>query len=40
MLSVIGKLYGRAWNKRVRAGTECAIMEGRSNVGLERLKGA
>ena len=27
MLSVVGKLYGRVFIKRVRAGTECAIGE-------------
>ena len=27
LLSVVGKLYGRVLIKRVRAGTECAIVE-------------
>ena len=39
LLSVVGKLYGRALIKRVRAGTECAL-GGRSNVGLGRVEDA
>ena len=27
LLIVVGKLYGRVKNKRVRAGTKCAIRE-------------
>ena len=27
LLSVVGKLYGRLLFKRIRAGTECAILE-------------
>ena len=30
LLSVVGKLYGRVLIKRVRAGTECAIVEEQS----------
>ena len=49
LLSVVGKLFGRVLIKRVRGGTECAILEehagtecaiGQSNVGLGRVEDA
>ena len=39
-LSVVGKLFGRVLIKRVKAGTERAIREERSNVGLGKVEDA